>query len=312
MLLAKNEHYYNKKAVKLSGIDFIISEDLNTNWQMYQNDEIQVDYDLPVDVIGKLKAEKNAELAIPTELATYFYRFNTTKKPFTNVKVRKALSMAIDRKALIDNVAQGGQLPAYALTPTGVPDAKGEFRTNGGDYFKENAEEAKALLAEGLKEEGMDKLSFTITYNTSEQHKKIAEAIQQMWNKLGVEVKLENVEMKVKVEREHALDFEVTRAGWIGDYIDPNTFLDLFTSWSTQNDTGWKNDKYDELIKNAANEFDVEKRMGYLHEAEKMIIEDFPIMPIYYYTRPMVVKPNLVGVVKAVNRDVNLVYADFK
>jgi len=312
VLIAKNDNYYNKKVVKLSNIDFIISEDLNTNWQMYQNDEIQVDYDLPVDVLGKLKSEKSPELTIPTELATYFYRFNTTKKPFTNVKVRKALSMAIDRQSIIDNVSQGGQLPAYALVPTGVADAKGEFRENGGDYFAENLEEAKTLLAEGLKEEGMDKLSFSIVYNTSEAHKKMAEAIQQMWNKLGVDVQLENVEFKVKIDREHALDYEVTRAGWIGDYVDPNTFLDLFASWSTQNDTGWTSDKYDELIKSAASEFDVAKRMGYLHEAEKLIIEAYPIMPIYYYTRPMMIKPNLVGTVKAVNRDINLVYADLK
>jgi oligopeptide transport system substrate-binding protein len=312
IVLAKNDNYYNKKDVKLSGIDFIISEDLNTNWQMYQNDEIQVDYDLPGDVLGKLKSENNAELKIPTELATYFYRFNTTKKPFNNVKVRKALSMAINRQSLIDNVSQGGQLPAYALVPTGVPDAKGEFRKNGGDYFAENIEEAKKLLMEGLKEEGMDKLSFSILYNTSEQHKKMAEAIQQMWSKLGIEVKLENVEFKVKIDREHALDFAVSRAGWIGDYVDPNTFLDLFTSWSKQNDTGWKSSKYDELIKSASSEFNVEKRMGYLHQAEKLIIEDYPIMPIYYYTRPMMVKSNLVGTTKAVNRQINLIYADFK
>jgi oligopeptide transport system substrate-binding protein len=312
IVVAKNDNYYNKKEVKLSGIDFIISEDLNTNWQMYQNDEIQVDYDLPGDVLGKLKSENNAELKIPTELATYFYRFNTSKKPFNNVKVRKALSMAINRQSLIDNVSQGGQLPAFALVPTGVPDAKGEFRKNGGDYFTENIEEAKKLLAEGLKEEGMDKLSFSILYNTSEQHKKMAEAIQQMWNKLGIEVKLENVEFKVKIDREHSLDYAVSRAGWIGDYVDPNTFLDLFTSWSKQNDTGWKSSKYDELIKSASSEFNVEKRMGYLHQAEKLIVEDYPIMPIYYYTRPMMVKSNLVGTTKAVNRQINLIYADFK
>ncbi len=312
VLAVKNENYYNKKAIKLSKIDFVISEDLNTNWQMYQNDEIHVNYDLPLDVLGKLKEENNEELVIAPELATYFYRFNTTKKPFNNVKVRQALAIAIDRQSIIDNVSQGGQLPAYALVPTEIPDGKGGFRETSGDYFEENVEEAKRLLAEGLKEEGMDKLSFTLVYNTSEAHKKIAEAIQQMWNKIGVDAQLENVEFRVRIEREHALDYDMSRAGWIGDYVDPNTFLDLFASWSTQNDTGWTNEKYDELIRNAASEFDVATRMDYLREAEKLIIQEFPIMPIYFYTRPMVIKSNLVGVVKVVNRDVSLIYADFK
>lgn len=310
VVLKKNKNYYDKDAIKLSGIEFLISEDLNTNWQMYENGEIDVNFDLPTDILGQLRAENNPELKIAPDLATYFYRFNTTKKPFNNLKVRQALTMAVDRKSLIENVTQGGQFPAYAYVPAGIPDAQGEFRQNGGDYFAEDLEKAKALLAEGLKEEGMDNLSFTILYNTHDSHKKLAEAIQQMWAKLGVEVALENTEMKVKVEREHALDYEVSRAGWVGDYIDPNTFLDLFTSWSTQNDTGWTDPKYDELIRNAAKEFDPAKRMEYLHQAENMLMENLPIAPLYFYTRPIAQKPHLVGTTKAVNRDISLVYAD--
>lgn len=311
VVTTKNENYYNKDAVKLSGITFLISEDLNTNWQMYQNDEIDVNYDLPTDVLGQLKAESNPELNIPTELATYFYRFNTTEKPFNNVKVRKALAMAIDRQSIIDNVAQGGQIPAYAIVPGGIADASGDFRENGGAYFKEDLEEAKKLLAEGLAEEGVDTLKFSILYNTSESHKKIAEAIQQMWaENLGVNVELENTEFKVKIDREHALDFQVSRSGWIGDYVDPNTFLDMFAGWSTQNDTGWTSEKYDELITKAAKEFDMAARMGYLHDAETVLMENVPIMPIYHYTRPIAAKPYLQGWVKVANRDVNLIYAD--
>ena len=309
--LAKNENYYNKEAINLDGIVFYLSEDQNTMWQMYQNDEIDLDYDLPTDVLGQLRAENNAELSTEAELSTYFYRFNTTVKPFNNVKVRKALTMAIDRQLLIDEVVQGGQFPAFAIVPEGIADATGDFRTNVGDYFSENLDEAKALLAEGLAEEGMDSLEFTILYNTSEGHKKIAEAIQQMWNEnLGVNVTLENTEFQVKIEREHALDYEVSRAGWVGDYVDPNTFLDMYTSWSTQNDTGWTSDAYDELINKAAAEFDVATRMGYLHEAEAMLMENMPIMPLYYYTKSWTTKPYLTGVNKAVNREVSLVYAD--
>lgn len=309
--LAKNENYYNKDAVKLDGITFYISDDQNTMWQMYQNDEIDLDYEIPTDVVGQLKAQNDPELQIVPELATYFYRFNTTVKPFNNAKVRKALSMAIDRQLIVDEVTQSGEIPAYGVVCPQIADATGDFRENGGECFSENIDEAKKLLAEGLAEEGMDKLEFTILYNTSEQHKKVAEAIQQMWNEnLGVNVTLENTEMKVKIDREHKLDYEVSRAGWSGDYADPNTFLDLFTSWSSQNDTGWKTEAYDELITKAGEELDPATRMGYLHEAEEMLMEEMPIMPIYYYTRAIETKPYLTGVFKAVNRDVNLTYAD--
>lgn len=157
----------------------------------------------------------------------------------------------------------------------------------------------------------MDNLSFTILYNISEGHKKIAEAIQQMWKEnLGVDVSLENTEFQVKIDREHALDYEVSRGGWVGDYVDPNTFLDMYTSWSTQNDTGWTDPDYDELITKASVEFDAVTRMEYLHEAETMLMEEMPILPLYYYTKNWMTKPYLVGVQKAINREVNLIYAD--
>ncbi|MGL4737342.1 MAG: peptide ABC transporter substrate-binding protein [Cellulosilyticaceae bacterium] len=307
--VVKNDNYYNKDKVNLTDITFNILEDQNTAWQMYQNNEIDVDFDLPTEVLGQLRAENNVELKVTPELSTYFYRFNTTVKPFNNVKVRKALTMAINRQELIDNVTLGGQFPAYALVPS-VPDAKGDFRENGGNYITENLDGAKQLLAEGLKEEGMDTLSFTILYNTSEAHKKIAEAIQQMWKKLGVDVQLENTEFRVKLDREHALDYQVSRAGWVGDYVDPNTFLDMYTSWSTQNDTGWTSPEYDQLIKAAGTEFDATKRMDYLHQAETMLMDQMPIMPIYFYTKAIMQKPYLVNTVKVANREISLVYAD--
>lgn len=307
----KNDNYYNKDLVNITDITFYISEDLNTQWQMYQNGELDVNFNLPPEVRGQLRAEKNVELHPEVELATYFYRFNTTVKPFNNVKVRQALSMAINREVIVKEVSQGGEFPAYAVVPGGILDADGgDFRENGGTYAKEDLEAAKVLLAEGLAEEGMDKLEFTVLYNTSEAHKKIAEAIQQMWKALGVEVQLENAEFKVKIDREHALDYEVSRAGWSGDYVDPNTFLGLFTSWSDQNDTGWSTPEYDALMTKAANEFDPAKRMGYLHEAEKILMEAAPIAPIYFYTKDYMIKPYLVDTVKVVNREINFTYAD--
>lgn len=311
--IVKNDNYYDKAKTKLKEIRFAMIADENTSWQMFQNDELDEVYPLPQDVTAKLSAENNPEFIAGADLSTYFYRFNTTRKPFSNVKVRKALAMAIDRKSIVDNVAQGEQKPAFGMVPPGIPDIKGEYQANTGDLFKENVEEAKKLLAEGLKEEGMDKLSFTLTYNTNEGHKKVAEAVQEMWRKnLGIDVKLENVEFQVKIDREHKLDYDMTRAGWVGDYIDPMTFLDMWTTESTQNDTGWKNPDYDKFIHEAQGSADNKVRMKAMHEAEKILIDNMPIMPIYYYTYPYAMKQHVKDVYKPVNRYPQFHYAYIK
>lgn len=221
--------------------------------------------------------------------------------------------MAIDRKSIVENVTQGGQRPAFGFVPPGIPDVKDDFQENSGDYFSENVEEAKKLLAEGLKEEGIDKLSFTIVYNTSEGHKRIAEAIQEMWRKnLGAEVTLENMEFQVLIDRQHNLDYDVARLGWIGDYIDPMTFLDIFTSWSQQNNTGWTSAEYDKCIKEAQSTLDQKVRMKNMHDAEKIFMEAMPVMPIYFYTAPYAQKSYLKDVYKPANRYPQFHYAYIK
>ncbi|KPU44541.1 oligopeptide-binding protein OppA precursor [Oxobacter pfennigii] len=308
----KNENYYDKDKIKLDGINFALVEDTNTAWQMYQAGELDIEFQLPPDVIAKLKADNNPEFVIGPDLAVYFYRFNTTRKPYSNLKVRQALAMAIDRTTIVEQVTQGGQKPVYGIVPYGVPNENGEdFREKVGDYFKEDLEGAKKLLAEGLQEEGLDKLSLTILYNTDEGHKKVAEAVQEMWRKnLGIEVTLENTEFQVKIDREDALDYDVSRAGWIGDYVDPMTFLDMWDSKSSQNETGWTNPQFDELIAKAKVEFDPAKRMQYMRDAEKIFMEAMPVMPIYSYTRPYVAKSYVTGIFKPANRDIQAHYAD--
>jgi oligopeptide transport system substrate-binding protein len=282
---------------------------------MYRSGQLDLSYPLPGDVVGQLKSQNAPDFKIDPEYSTYFYRFNTTKKPFNNVKVRKALAMAIDRKTITEKIAQGGQKPAYALVAEGSKDANGEdFRKVGGDYFKEDVAAAKKLLAEGLKEEGMNSMpKFNIMYNNLDLHKRIAEAIQEMWrNNLGIEVGLENVEFKVKIDREHKLDYSVARAGWIADFIDPMTFIDMFTSVSTQNDTGWKNKAYDAEVNKAKQSSDQKVRMQAMHNAEKILMDEMPIMPIYFYTKPYTVKENVTGVFTPADEYPVLRYAEIK
>jgi oligopeptide transport system substrate-binding protein len=313
--MVKNENYFEKDKIKLDGIDWAMVEDENTAWQMYRSGKLDVAYPLPTDVTGQLKSQNAKDFHIDPEYSTYFYRFNTTKKPFDNVKIRKALTMAIDRKTIVEQIAQGGQKPAYALVPFGSNDANGkDFREVGGDYFKEDVAQAKKLLAEGLKEEGMTKMpKFNIMYNTLDAHKRIAEAIQGMWKEnLGIDVGLENVEFKVKIDREHKLDYDVSRSGWVGDFIDPMTFTDMFTSVSTQNDTGWKSKAYDAEVNKAKMSNDPATRMQAMHNAEKILFNDMPIMPIYFYTKPYAVKENVTGVYAPADEYPELKYAEIK
>ncbi len=314
VVVMKNENYYNAAEVKLDGIDFAILEDENTAWQKYQANEFDFLYPLPQTVVADLQAKNDPELVIGDDLAVYYYNFNTEVKPFNNPKVRKALSMAIDRQTITDKVAQGGQTPAYGIVPPGIPDENGDdFQEKQGAYFTEDVEAAKALLAEGLAEEGMTTADIkpTILYNTLEAHKKVAQVIQEMWrNNLDIEVQLENVEFQVKLDREKAGDFEISRAGWVGDYVDPMTFVDLFVTDGPYNDSGYSNPEYDKLVNTAKATADQNVRFDAMRQAEALFMDELAVMPIYFYTKPYTQKAHLTGVYKIVNRDPSFIYAD--
>ncbi|MFD1777380.1 peptide ABC transporter substrate-binding protein [Fredinandcohnia salidurans] len=314
MKLAKNENYYEKDKINLDEVHFVIIDDENTSWQMYQSGELDLVYPLPQDVIGQLKAENNPEFEIGSDLAVYYYNLNTEKKPFNNAKIRKALSMAVDRETIVEHVAQGGQSPAYSVVPPGIPDVSGDFQENTGKLFEANIEEAKKLMEEGLAEEGLDKFpAVTLTYNTSEGHKMIAEAVQEMWRKnLGVEITLENVEFQVKLDREKAGDYEISRAGWVGDYVDPMTFMDLWVTDGPYNDANWSNSEYDKFVNLAKTTMDQEERMKAMHDAEKILMDEMPIIPIYFYTKPFTVKPHVTGIYTPINSYPQFIYADIK
>ncbi|MEC2129675.1 peptide ABC transporter substrate-binding protein [Brevibacillus centrosporus] len=295
MVMVKNENYWDKDNVKLDKINFSMVEDENTELSMFENGEI--DWagsplsSLPTDAMPALK--DSGKLQVKPVGATYWYKFNTEKPPFNNVKIRKAFAYSINRQTLIDNVLQANQQPAMAAVPP-------TMALNQGGYFKDNDQEtAKQLLDEGLKELGMTKLPpITLAYNTSEGHKKIAEAIQDQWRKnLGAEVKLENQEWKVYLETMHEGNYQVGRLGWSGDFNDPINFLELFKDKNGgNNDTRWENPKFKELLNQSAMEGDPEKRKAILGEAEKIMMDEMPIMPIYFYTHTWVKNDKVKGV----------------
>ena len=299
VIVVKNENYWDAKSVKLAEVTFKLIEDNKAALTAFESGQLDGTEYIPIEDIDRLKAAKI--LKISPYIGTSYYRFNVTKKPFDDVKVRKALTMAINRQMLIDKVVKGGQLPAYAFTPPGMVDVEEgkDFRTVGGDYIKEDVAAAKALLAEAGYPDGKNwPADVSILYNTNSNNKLLAEAIQNMWKtNLGIDIQLHNEEWAVYLENQKKINYNISRAAWIGDYADAMTFMDMFVTGGGNNQTGWSNAEYDKQIKEIANKSGDQKvRIPAMHAAEKVLMDEMPIIPIYYYTLPWVIKDNVKGV----------------
>src|SRR5450756_1126743 len=295
MVFVKNPTYWDKDKVKLTKITYYMVEDSTTALSMFQSGQLDAASTVPVSELLKLVA--SGDVKIFPSLATYLYMFNVTKKPFNDVRVRKALTLAINRQQITASITQGGQVPALAMVPYGIADALpgSDFRTVGGSYYKDNdVATAKALLAEAGYPNGKGFPAFTLLYNTSNAHKSIAEAIQQMWNKnLGITCTLKSEEWGVFNDDMAHLNYDVVRRGPTGDYMDPNTFLDMWVTGNGRNRTGYSNKSYDALIAKAMVTVDAKARMATLHAAEKIFMTDMPVLPIYYYTNPMLLSKSI-------------------
>jgi oligopeptide transport system substrate-binding protein len=296
MVFVKNPTYWDKAKVKLAKITYYMVEDESTALSMFQSGQLDASSTVPLAELPKLVASGDAKI-LPY-LGTYYYLVNVTKKPFNDVRVRKALLLAIDRKGITQSITKGGQLPALGFVPYGIADALpgSDFRkASQENFYKDNdLATAKALLAQAGYPNGKGFPAFTLLYNTSNAHKSIAEAIQQMWKKnLGITCTLKSEEWGVYMDDRQHLNYTVARAGWIGDYMDPNTFLDMWVTGSGNNDTGWSNKSYDALIAKAKATVDPKARMATLHAAEKILMADFPILPIYYYTNPVLLSKSI-------------------
>jgi len=296
MTFVNNPTYWDKDKVKLTKITYFMVEDETTALSMFQSGQLDASSTVPVSELPKLV--KSGDAQILPYLGTYYYMFNVTKKPFDDVRVRMALTLAINRKNITESITQGGQIPALAYVPYGIADALpgSDFRKTSQESFYKDDDLAAAqkLLADAGYPGGKGFPSFTLLYNTSNAHKSIAEAIQQMWNKnLGITCTLKSEEWGVYLDDRTNLNYSVARAGWIGDYMDPNTFLDMFVTNGGNNGTGWSNKTYDALIAKAKATTDPKARMATLHDAEKILMTDMPIIPIYYYTNPVLLKKTI-------------------
>lgn len=297
--LVPNEHYWGNENVKLEELNFVFITEQSTALSAMEAGDLDGIDNVPNQEIPRLQAE-NDDFIIAPYLGTYFYVFNVEKEPFDDLNVRKAFAKAIDRNAIVTTVTLGGQLPATGFVPPGVMTGGEDFRKAGGDYgvdpMAAQVEEAKKLLAEAGYPDGKGFPKVTLKYNTSENHKRIAEAIQEMWKKnLNVDVELENMEWRVFIPARQNGEFTVARHGWIGDYNHPMTFLDMFLSDSGNNDAQWKNEEFDKYILEAKVTADEKKAAELMHKAEDLMMKDQIVMPIYYYTHPMMMGQHVKG-----------------
>ncbi len=305
LIFEKNDKYWNAKEIKLPGVVWKLVTDQNTAYASLKSG----DFDM-VDTVPPAEIEngkKEGLVTIYPNLATYMLVLNVgkqdglsedVKKALSNEKVRKALNLAIDRKAIVDNVTKSGQVPAYSFVPKGILNEKGEdFASK--EYYdanKANVEEAKKLLAEAGYPEGKGLPTLEFMYNTEGSHKDIAQVIQQDWAKIGVNVELANQEWKVFLNTRQQGQYQIARHGWSGDYVDPMTFLDLWVTGGGNNDAGYSNAEYDKLVADAKKEADPDKRWELMRKAEDIIMDEMPIIPLYYYTKVKGAKPEVKGV----------------
>lgn len=289
--VVKNNQYWDAGNVNLNSIRFYPTENVSTEERMFRAGQLHVTGTIPIDKIDVYKRDHPELLRIAAYLGTYYYRFNVDKPPYNDKRVRTALNLAIDRKQIVERVTKGEQLPATTFTP---PETLG-YTAKSEIEFK--PEKARLLLAEAGYPNGEGFPITSLLYNTSEGHRKIAVAIQQMWKKhLNIDITLNNQDWKVYLDSVNSGNYDISRAGWIGDYVDPNTFLDMWITDGGNNQTGWSNTRYDEIITRIAPATaNRAQRYQLFQEAESILLDELPIIPIYIYTSISLAHPSVKG-----------------
>ncbi|MFD2170866.1 peptide ABC transporter substrate-binding protein [Tumebacillus lipolyticus] len=293
-VMEKNDTYWDKDAVKLEKINFQMVKDSSALENLYLSGQIDR-FGLVRDQVDRYK--DSPEFSTQAELTVGYLQFNQGKvKSLQNSKIRQALTVSIDADAWADVIYHNGSIGATGLVPPGTSNGQGgQFRTDNGDLVnrKANAPKAKELLAAGMKELGLDKMpTLKLLMDDGDVSKKSAEFIKEQWRtNLGIDIEVENVPFKLRLQRSQQGDYDMVFSFWGADYNDPMTFLDMWITGGDFNENGYSNTKYDKLIKDAQAETDAKKRMGYLYEAEKILMEDMPIGPIVHRALARVTRP---------------------
>ena len=295
MWLEKNPHYWDRDHVAIRTIGVYPTEETNTLFTRYELGELDFITEAPPLAVERLIELKEAGgrpdyYRFPV-LGTYYYEFNCERAPLSDARVRRALDLALDKKEICVKVGRARQVAAQTLVPMDMPN----YGVPNG--LARDPEKARRLLAEAGFPNGRGFPELTLLYNTSETHKFAAALAQACWKReLGIEVALNNVEWKTFLERRRDRKYDIARAGWYGDYVDPNTFLDMYLTGGGNNNAGWSNADYDGLIAGAAREINPTRRAELLRRAETILVEqELPILPIYYYVSSMLVRSHIKG-----------------
>lgn len=309
IVMEPNEQYYDVANLGPDKITFKLMDDQNAMLSGFNSGELDFIEDVPQAELPDLIA--SGDLKIVDYIGTYYVCYQTQKAPFDDPRVRQAFTLAVDRTFIVDKVTQAGQVPANGFVPAGVYDAAGstgdDFRTVGGAYYsiegdadysyEANCEKARELLAEAGYPNGENFPVVEYLYNTSDAHKAVAEALQNMWEtELGVKVTLNNQEWAVFLQTRKDGNYSIARNGWIADYNDPMSFLDMWLTGGGNNDAQYANADYDAKIQEAKNTTDPAARMKLVHEAENIIMgQDWALNPLFFYTQKYMLSDRVGG-----------------
>jgi oligopeptide transport system substrate-binding protein len=284
----RNPFYWDAEHVTIQTIDFLTVESQFTALNLYLAGEVQYVPNVPSLAIPKLLELRPDEFQPTPQFATYFLRFNTTKPPFDQLSARRAYAAAIQAEAMAQSVG-GGRAPADGLVPPGVKGWKQASKP--GWHVQTDSTAQSNTSSDTLAWPEVEYL-----YNSSELNRDVAEVLQQQWHQqLGGRVRLANQEWKTFLASQRGLDYQISRSSWVGDYLDPLTFLEIFHSTSGNNRTGWKHPVYDQLIEQARLERQPAARLAVLHEAERLLLDQAPIVPLFYENSFELISPRLHG-----------------
>ncbi|MBP9913224.1 MAG: peptide ABC transporter substrate-binding protein, partial [Opitutaceae bacterium] len=288
--VTRSPTYWNRATVKLNGIRFIPIENQPAEEAAFRSGQLHKTERVPLTKIAVYRRDAPEKLHIHPYSGVYYFNFNVKVAPFDDVRVRRALAMAVDRESLVRNITLAGETPAYHFTPEGLSGYVSKART------KLDYDEARRLLAAAGYPGGKGLAPITLLFNTAENHRAIAEALQQTWKReLGVELKLENQEWKVYLDNMQHGFYQICRAGLIMEPYDPSQFLRVFTKDSGFNRTGWSDPEYDRLYDEVMHTNDQAKRLELMQHMEQILTDAMPILPVYYYTNQYLMDPQVRG-----------------
>ncbi|VUS36007.1 Periplasmic oligopeptide-binding protein [Klebsiella pasteurii] len=287
----RNPRYWDNAHTVINKVTYLPISSETADVNRYKAGEIDIVYTVPINQFAQLKKTMGDQLDVSPQLATYYYEFNTTRPPFNDPRVRRALNMALDKDIIAEKVLGQGQRPAWLISQPDI----GGVELHNPEYASwprdKRIAEAKKLLSEAGYNESHP-LVFNLLYNTSESHQRIAIAASSMWKKnLGVEAKLQNQEWKTMLDTMHTHNFDAVRYAWIADYDDAATFLNNFRTGDSENTSQYSNPAYDEALRNAAKASDTMARGKFYQQAEDLLGQDVPAIPVYHYVRTHLVKP---------------------